>query len=306
MNIELIGNPLPLMAIALNTMGVLLGLSATVLFIAGYIFFSRQSSKKREEKTRMLNNTSLNKKIGMVASIAIALIIMSWTSAYRPDVVVEGTLEEGPSDYLEDMIVFQEEKKLPPPPTVEPPKLITDLFKIDEKEPDDSKDNQPKTGDPDGNGPEPITNPGPPTAPKLAPPKPIEVKPLPPEPAPITFASQMPRFCGCEDLAADNDGKKNCADLRMKNYLNKIVKYPPIALDNRIEGKVYVRFVVERDGSLSNIEIAKDATSGGGLAAAAQRAVERMAKEECWVPGQQDNHKVRVRITIPIVFKINQ
>ncbi|MFT6358754.1 MAG: protein TonB [Saprospiraceae bacterium] len=109
---------------------------------------------------------------------------------------------------------------------------------------------------------------------------------------------EMPFFPGCES-ETDKFEKKKCADTKMLIFIYKNVKYPDIAKKKEIEGKVIVRFYVERDGTLSNIEIARDI--GGGCGEAALDVVKMMPS---WNPGLQKGNPVRVEYLVPVKFKL--
>lgn len=88
---------------------------------------------------------------------------------------------------------------------------------------------------------------------------------------------------------------------KMYAYLHDNTKYPQIALDNGISGKVHVKFVVETDGSISNITLLNDI--GGGCGEEAVRVVSSMPK---WKPGKQNGIQVRVWFVLPVHFKLEQ
>jgi TonB family protein len=82
-------------------------------------------------------------------------------------------------------------------------------------------------------------------------------------------------------------------------YIAKNLQYPADARKRRVEGKVYAEFVVEKDGSLSNVKVAK------GIGAGCDEAVVRVVKSlPKWNPGQKDGKIVRTRFTLPVVFKM--
>jgi len=83
-------------------------------------------------------------------------------------------------------------------------------------------------------------------------------------------------------------------------FVAENLKYPAIARENNIEGTVVLNFVVEENGSISNIEIRRDI--GNGCGTEAMRLVRAMPK---WVPGQHKGRKVRVMYTLPVLFKLN-
>lgn len=82
-------------------------------------------------------------------------------------------------------------------------------------------------------------------------------------------------------------------------YLGQNIKYPQLARENGITGKVYVQFVVEKDGSIANPRILRDI--GGGCGAEAIRVVKAMPK---WSPGKQRGKAVRVQFNLPVNFNL--
>lgn len=82
-------------------------------------------------------------------------------------------------------------------------------------------------------------------------------------------------------------------------YVAKNIKYPQIARETGIQGRVFVGFVVEPDGSVSNVKILRGI--GGGCDEEAMRVIKSLAK---WKPGKQRGKAVRVSYQIPVVFKL--
>jgi periplasmic protein TonB len=82
-------------------------------------------------------------------------------------------------------------------------------------------------------------------------------------------------------------------------YVGKNLKYPVEARRNNIEGRVYIEFVVEKDGSLTDVRILKGI--GGGCDQEAIRIIENAPK---WIPGKQRGRPVRVKMVLPIYFKL--
>ncbi len=82
-------------------------------------------------------------------------------------------------------------------------------------------------------------------------------------------------------------------------YLAQNIKYPQLARENNITGKVYVTFVVEKDGSIANPKVLRDI--GGGCGAEAIRVVKAMPK---WNPGKQRGKAVRVQFNLPVNFNL--
>ena len=80
-------------------------------------------------------------------------------------------------------------------------------------------------------------------------------------------------------------------------FLSKNVTYPQEARETGTQGIVYVTFVVEKDGSLSDIKILQDI--GAGCGEEAVRVIKAMPK---WIPAKQKGEKVRMQFNLPIKF----
>lgn len=88
--------------------------------------------------------------------------------------------------------------------------------------------------------------------------------------------------------------------IEMLKYIMKNMKYPEQAMKEGIQGRVAVRFIVEKDGSISDV---KPILSVHPLLnKEAVRVVESMPK---WTPGKQNGKPVRVRFNVPVMFKLN-
>ena len=85
----------------------------------------------------------------------------------------------------------------------------------------------------------------------------------------------------------------------LNEWLSRHLKYPAMARENNIQGRVYVTFIVEKDGSITTVEILRSADPV--LDAEALRVVKSMPK---WEPGKQRNMAVRVKFTLPITFRL--
>lgn len=85
------------------------------------------------------------------------------------------------------------------------------------------------------------------------------------------------------------------------DFLEKNLRYPEEAKQNHISGKVWVNFIVERDGRISNIEIEKSAGHGFD-----EEAVRVISMAPAWAPGIQNGQPVRVKYSLPINFHIER
>lgn len=101
----------------------------------------------------------------------------------------------------------------------------------------------------------------------------------------FTIVEEMPEFPGGMNKLAE--------------YLAKNIKYPQMARESGIQGRVFVNFVVEPDGSVSNVTVMR--SLGGGCDEEAMRVVKSMPK---WKPGKQRGKAVRVSYILPVNFKL--
>lgn len=102
----------------------------------------------------------------------------------------------------------------------------------------------------------------------------------------FTIVENMPTFPG---------GEKE-----MLKYISKNTKYPQLAKENNIQGTVYVQFIVEQDGSITNSKILRGI--GGGCDKEALRVVNSMPN---WIPATQRGKNVRVEFRLPIKFVLD-
>ncbi len=86
----------------------------------------------------------------------------------------------------------------------------------------------------------------------------------------------------------------------LSKYISLKIKYPQSSIDNEEEGKTIVSFVVEKDGSVNNVEVVKSS----GYAALDKEAVRVVSNMPNWTPGMMDNKPVRMQFRLPINFKL--
>ncbi len=85
----------------------------------------------------------------------------------------------------------------------------------------------------------------------------------------------------------------------VNGWLADHIKYPVVAAENGISGRVVVQFVVERDGSVSQVRVVRGVDPS--LDKEAQRVISSMPK---WIPGKQNGQEVRSRFTVPVTFRL--
>jgi protein TonB len=104
----------------------------------------------------------------------------------------------------------------------------------------------------------------------------------------FVFVEQMPEFPG---------GQK-----ALMQYLSSNIKYPEECRKMGVEGKVFVKFIVDKTGSIINTQILRGVADGKLLEKEALRVIQAMPK---WTPGKQSGKVVDVYFTLPISFKLS-
>ncbi len=102
------------------------------------------------------------------------------------------------------------------------------------------------------------------------------------------------------EQGADYPGGGEEMAKEVSKYLSR--NYPRKAIRNNIQGKVFLNFVVEKDGSITNIKVLRGKELGGGLAEAGIEALNRLKK---FIPGRQDGKPVRQYFNFPINFTLS-
>lgn len=225
---------------------------------------------KKSVKADLENKKGLFLEIGLVVSIAICLVAFN-VKNYETKEFVD-TIEH--VSEMDELDAIQTEQEQEPEPEVEQQleELVTTEF--EEVEDDKVIENEFHI-DANTNSDEEITY------------APVEVleEVAEIEDEVYVFVEEQPSFPGGEE--------------ELYKYLRSNIQYPELARANNVEGKVFVQFVVEKDGRITNVKVLKDIGSGCG--AEAMRVVKSMPK---WKPGKQRNQAVRAQFSLPISFKL--
>ena len=222
--------------------------------------------EKKSAKADLSSKRGLFIEIGLIIVLAIVYIAFEQRS-YKAISVNPFDRPVAPVD--DDVIVIPYDKiELPPPPPPQQPVLLQEV-------PDDVKTNPDitVTVEDDPNIPTP-------DLPKL----PIKEEDPKDEP-PFIIVEQYPEYTGGDEARL--------------TFLRNNIKYPQAAREIGIQGTVYVNFVVEKDGSITQIKIIRGI--GGGCDEEAMRVVQMMPK---WKPGKQRGKEVRVAYDMPIKFTL--
>lgn len=206
--------------------------------------------------------------VGLVVSLGIMLLAFEWTA--KPEKADSlGTMNA--VNVEDEIIPITREQEIKPPPPPPPPKVVEVLNIVD----DDVKiDDELQIEDSEADDKTLIT-----AAPVITAAKEVEEE----ETQVFFIVEDMPEFPGGE--------------MALRAYIANAIKYPVIAQENGIQGKVYVTFVVGKDGSVSNATIARGVDPS--IDKEALRVVNALPK---WKPGKQRGKPVNVSYTVPINF----
>jgi len=221
---------------------------------------------KKSPKADLESKKVIFTQLGLIIALAAILLAFEWKSFDR---TVEGFGERLVEDIPEEIIPITEQKVKPPPPP--PPKKVVQINIVEDDVEVDEDLLIDVEADDETEMDEYI---------------PIEVDEEIVEEAPIfTVVEAMPQFKG-------GSGE-------LYSFLSSNIKYPVMAKESGIQGKVYVTFVVERDGSVTDVKLLRGI--GGGCDEEAIRVVASMPK---WTPGKQRGKPVRVQYNLPVRFTL--
>jgi len=223
---------------------------------------------KKSPKADLESKKNVFFMLGLVIALGVTLAAFEWTSkASKADSL--GSIQSQAVE--EEIIPITRETEVKPPPPPPPPKvvevlnIVDDNVKIeDELKIDDTEANKTTIID-------------------VAPVIKAQAEEEEEEAQVFFIVEDMPEFPGGE--------------LALRKYIANAIKYPVIAQENGIQGKVYVTFVVDKDGSISDARIARGVDAS--LDKEALRVVGTLPK---WKPGKQRGKPVRVSYTVPINF----
>lgn len=226
---------------------------------------------KKSPKADLENRRGLFLEIGLVVILAAALVAFN-VRTYEKE--VKEVQQRTAIDELEDQIMQTQEKEEPPAPPEEPEAVTTEL-KVVENDAEltnevgliNAEDNA-NLAQEEFKGVQ------------------VEEEEEDVEEEIFMVVEDDPEFPGGLDALAQ--------------YLAKNIQYPDLARQNNITGRVFVTFVVEKDGSVGQVKVLRDI--GGGCGAEAMRVVKSMPK---WKPGKQRGKPVRTQFNLPVNFDLN-
>ena len=220
---------------------------------------------KKKPEADLTKKRGLFFNIGMVATLALVILAFTWKSYDEGDLMNLGSLEDIADEQIEVPIT---EQPPPPPPKIQQPEII-EVPDEEEIEEDIEVD--------------------------------LDVE--------VTEDSEI------EEIIADEGDEEESDEIftivedqpapiggysAFYKYIGKKMKYPSQAKRMGIEGKVFMKFMVDKDGSISKVQVLKGI--GAGCDEEATRVLKGAPK---WKPGKQRGRPVRVWMNLPIVFKLN-
>lgn len=221
---------------------------------------------KKSPKANLESKRTLFLQIGLIISLAITLAAFEWKSYEKREINLE---QRAQSEVPEEIIPITKQEEPEPPP--EPPQTTTEL-NIVENEADVEDDIIIDVEADDDTEVEEYT-------PMVTDEEEVEEEKI------FMVVEEQPSFPGGEQA-------------RMR-YLSNNIEYPQLARESGIQGTVYVTFVVEKDGSVTDVRVLRGI--GGGADEEAIRVVKEMPK---WEPGMQRGKPVRVQFNMPIRFTL--
>jgi len=117
------------------------------------------------------------------------------------------------------------------------------------------------------------------------------------DPVPFAVIEDVPIYPGCENVAKSE--RRNCFQEQINKHVRNNFRYPEIAQEMGIQGRVYMHFVIDKDGSITDIKIARSPDRNLGIEA--ERIIHKLPK---MTPGKQRGRPVRVPFSIPITFRL--
>lgn len=223
---------------------------------------------KKSDKANLENKKGLFLQIGYVVVLGLVLLAFEWTS--KPaDLGDLGALED--MNLEEEVIPITRQQNEPPPPP--PPPQQTEVINIvqndveieDELELEDTEADEATQ---------------------------VQIVEFAEEEETV---DEQEIFLVVEDMPTFQGQEKDA----FRVYIQQNLRYPVIAQENGISGRVYVSFVVDRDGSITNVQVVR------GVDPSLDREAVRVVKSSPkWTPGKQRGRPVRVSFTFPIVFQL--
>ena len=232
---------------------------------------------KKNQKVDLSKNSSLYFVIGLAFILFISWQAIEWKTYDKSLYGYEALNVEDEDD---EEIPITEQLNTPPPPPPPPPapeviEVVEDEEEVEETVIESSETNEDEI---------------------------IEVEEVEIEEeiddvdVPFAVIEDVPIFPGCENVSKAE--RRDCFQDQMNKHIRKNFRYPEIAQEMGIQGRVYVNFIISKDGSITNIRMRGPDKN---LEKEAERIISRLPN---MTPGKQRGRAVRVPFSIPITFRL--
>jgi len=233
---------------------------------------------KKNPKADLTKNSSLYFAIGLAAVLFISWQAIEWKTYDKSGYGYEALNVEDEDD--EEVPITEQLKTPPPPPPPPPPapeviEIVEDEEEVEETVIESTETDQEEI---------------------------VEIEDIEVEDdfedvdVPFAVIEDVPIYPGCERVAKSE--RRNCFQDKINKHIRKNFRYPEIAQEMGIQGRVYVNFIIAKDGSITNVRMRGPDKN---LEKEAARIISRLPK---MTPGKQRGRPVRVPFSIPITFRL--
>ena len=233
---------------------------------------------KKNPKADLTKNSSLYFAIGLAAVLFISWQAIEWKTYDKSGYGYEALNVEDEDD--EEVPITEQLKTPPPPPPPPPPapeviEIVEDEEEVEETVIESTETDQEEI---------------------------VEIEDIEVEDdfedvdVPFAVIEDVPIYPGCERVSKSE--RRNCFQDKINKHIRKNFRYPEIAQEMGIQGRVYVNFIIAKDGSITNVRMRGPDKN---LEKEAARIISRLPK---MTPGKQRGRPVRVPFSIPITFRL--
>ena len=229
---------------------------------------------KKSPKVDLRKNSGLYFVIGLALVLFISWRAIEWKTFEKNYDYETLTVE----DEEDEVIPITEQIKTPPPPPPPPPpapqviEIVQDEEDVEETVIESTETNEEEIVEI------------------------VDVEVEEEEDVPFAVIEDVPIFPGCEGVKKSE--RRDCFQEQMNKHIHKNFRYPEIAQEMGIQGRVYVSFIISKDGSITNISMRGPDKN---LEKEAHRIISKLP---LMTPGKQRGRPVRVPFSIPIIFRL--
>ncbi len=230
---------------------------------------------KKNPKADLTRNSSLYFAIGLFAVMAITYGALEWKTFEDNN---EYDISMNVEDDLDEEVPMTEQLKTPPPP---PPPAAPEIIEVveDEEEVEETVIESTESNEEE----------------EVMEVEDVEVEEIDEDlDVPFAVIENVPVFPGCEN----DSNKRACFNKMMQKHISKNFRYPEIAQEMGVQGRVSVMFTIQKDGSIGNVRMRGPDKN---LEKEAARIIGKLPR---MTPGKQRGRAVRVPFSIPITFKL--